>query len=197
MSWRYWHDLENSGYHVDNVPETARELLRLIDRGAEGIAVEDYARAFEDLPEAARAKVVRDPGAFLPRDGRTSCVSALPRLRLMSRSRSPLIGGRSAGSAFGLVTTPPLPPRSRSSSPSHLAAPETWLPRADPCRCPWPPLEMAARQDGGAVAGCFPPRSSPGGPARHLSLYRLQSRRGCAGQAAHRRRYPSAICRHR
>ncbi|MCG6115613.1 MAG: cobaltochelatase subunit CobN [Mesorhizobium sp.] len=51
-------DLKNAGYHVDDIPETARDLLRAVDRSDEGIAVEDYAQAFEQLPEAARTKVV-------------------------------------------------------------------------------------------------------------------------------------------
>ncbi|NMG38454.1 cobaltochelatase subunit CobN [Chelativorans sp. ZYF759] len=57
------HDLKNAGYHVDAIPENARDLLRLIDRSDEGIAVEDYVQGFEDLPAEAQRKVVETWGA--------------------------------------------------------------------------------------------------------------------------------------
>ncbi|MFN4271425.1 MAG: cobaltochelatase subunit CobN [Aliihoeflea sp.] len=51
-------DLKDAGYHVDFIPETARDLLRMIDRAGEGIAAEDYALSFDRLPETAQQKVI-------------------------------------------------------------------------------------------------------------------------------------------
>ncbi|MGY6710742.1 MAG: cobaltochelatase subunit CobN, partial [Rhizobiaceae bacterium] len=58
------HDLKDAGYHVDAIPETARDLLRMIDRTEEGIAAEDYALGFDRLPETARQKVIDTWGAL-------------------------------------------------------------------------------------------------------------------------------------
>mgnify|MGYP003700530771 FL=1 len=50
-------DLKAVGYDVKNIPETPRDLLRLIERGEEAVSAETYARHFETLPEAARVAV--------------------------------------------------------------------------------------------------------------------------------------------
>src|SRR5690606_4217709 len=46
----------------DAIPETARDLLRLIDRSDEGIAAEEHIQGFEQLPTEARRKVVETWG---------------------------------------------------------------------------------------------------------------------------------------
>ncbi len=51
------HDLKEQGYLVENIPQTARDLLRLLDKAEEGIEAEDYARAFDRMPATARRKM--------------------------------------------------------------------------------------------------------------------------------------------
>ncbi len=50
-------DLKAAGYDVKNIPETSRELLRLIERGEKAVSAKTYARHFETLPDAARVAV--------------------------------------------------------------------------------------------------------------------------------------------
>ncbi|MBD0414812.1 cobaltochelatase subunit CobN [Oryzicola mucosus] len=56
-------DLKTQGYAVDGIPESARELLDLLERGGEGIAAEDYAGLFGKLPDPVRSAVEAAWGA--------------------------------------------------------------------------------------------------------------------------------------
>ncbi len=51
------HDLRAEGYVVENIPETARDLLKLLECESEGISFSDYRQWFDGLPERARGKV--------------------------------------------------------------------------------------------------------------------------------------------
>src|SRR5262249_31956807 len=44
------HDLKNVGYAVEGIPESPRALLDLIERGSEGLGLEEYRALFEELP---------------------------------------------------------------------------------------------------------------------------------------------------
>ncbi|MDI6027006.1 cobaltochelatase subunit CobN [Corticibacterium sp. UT-5YL-CI-8] len=50
-------DLKTQGYAVDGIPESARDLLDLLDCGGEGITAEDYAGLFGDLPDPVKEAV--------------------------------------------------------------------------------------------------------------------------------------------
>jgi cobaltochelatase CobN len=52
------HDLKAEGYAVEAIPETPRDLLALIERGAEGISPEAYGQYLAQMPGEARDKVV-------------------------------------------------------------------------------------------------------------------------------------------
>ena len=51
-------DLKAAGYAVEGIPETPRDLMRRLAREQEGLALGNYERLAEGLPEAARAAVV-------------------------------------------------------------------------------------------------------------------------------------------
>ncbi|BCH35436.1 cobaltochelatase subunit CobN [Mesorhizobium sp. L-8-10] len=51
------HDLRAEGYEVENIPETPRDLLKLLEREGEGISISDYRRRFGGLSEQARGKI--------------------------------------------------------------------------------------------------------------------------------------------
>ncbi|WP_163267148.1 cobaltochelatase subunit CobN [Chelativorans alearense] len=51
------HDLKAEGYRVEDIPETPRALMRLLEREKAGITAEDYAAAFAHLPREARNAV--------------------------------------------------------------------------------------------------------------------------------------------
>jgi cobaltochelatase CobN len=51
------HDFEAEGYRVEDIPETPRELLRLVERGCDGIALADYHSAFEAIPAEPKGAV--------------------------------------------------------------------------------------------------------------------------------------------
>jgi cobaltochelatase CobN len=51
------HDLKTEGYRVEGIPESPRELLRLLEKGVEGLSRDAYSEAFAGLPAAARANV--------------------------------------------------------------------------------------------------------------------------------------------
>jgi len=51
-------DLKAEGYAIDGIPQTARDLLRLLELNLCGMSLEDYAQAFAQLPEETREKVV-------------------------------------------------------------------------------------------------------------------------------------------
>lgn len=50
-------DLKAEGYGIEGIPESARDLLRLLELNQCGMPLEDYARAFGQLPEETRQKV--------------------------------------------------------------------------------------------------------------------------------------------
>lgn len=52
------HDLSKAGYSVDKIPESSRELLRLLNEERETVAPGSYAAAFAKLPAEARDEVV-------------------------------------------------------------------------------------------------------------------------------------------
>ena len=49
------HDLKKAGYAVEGIPQSPRELLDLIERGDEGLSVEEYRALAEGLPAARMA----------------------------------------------------------------------------------------------------------------------------------------------
>ncbi len=51
------HDLQGAGYRVEGIPETPRELMRLLVRERPGLPLADYARLAAAVPEAARRAV--------------------------------------------------------------------------------------------------------------------------------------------
>ena len=51
------HDLKKAGYAVDAIPQSPRALLDLIERGGEGMSVEEYRALARDLPAEAMAAV--------------------------------------------------------------------------------------------------------------------------------------------
>jgi cobaltochelatase CobN len=51
------HDLSEHGYAVEGVPQTPRELLDELERGEEGLRLEDYLAFSTELPAAAMAAV--------------------------------------------------------------------------------------------------------------------------------------------
>ena len=50
-------DLRDAGYHVDDIPETPRDLMRLLARESPALPLSAYRPAFAALPEAARSAV--------------------------------------------------------------------------------------------------------------------------------------------
>jgi cobaltochelatase CobN len=50
-------DLKATGYRVEDIPDSPRELLKMLERGTEGLSVEAYADLFHGLPAEARANV--------------------------------------------------------------------------------------------------------------------------------------------
>jgi cobaltochelatase CobN len=57
------HDLKAEGYAVAGIPQTARDLMRLLELNRPGMSFDDYAHAFGQLSEATREKVVEAWGA--------------------------------------------------------------------------------------------------------------------------------------
>ncbi|RUM99704.1 cobaltochelatase subunit CobN [Pseudaminobacter arsenicus] len=51
------HDLKDAGYLVEEIPESPRRLLDLLERSDHGLSLEDYARLSAELPAEARATV--------------------------------------------------------------------------------------------------------------------------------------------
>ena len=51
-------ELKVEGYAVEGIPESARDLLRMLELNQCGMSFDDYARAFGQLPEEIREKVV-------------------------------------------------------------------------------------------------------------------------------------------
>jgi cobaltochelatase CobN len=51
------HDLKDSGYAVEGIPQSPRDLLDLIESGCEGLGLEEYQALLSDLPADARATV--------------------------------------------------------------------------------------------------------------------------------------------
>ncbi len=50
-------DLKNAGYHVENIPETAKELMRALECPVPALPCSDYAVAFATLPIEARQEI--------------------------------------------------------------------------------------------------------------------------------------------
>ncbi|HVW57523.1 MAG TPA: cobaltochelatase subunit CobN [Rhizobiaceae bacterium] len=51
------HDLKMQGYRVEDIPDSPRELLKMLEKGAEGLSTEAYAKAFSGFPAEVRANV--------------------------------------------------------------------------------------------------------------------------------------------
>ena len=51
-------DLKNAGYRVENIPETAKELMRALERPVPALPCADYAMVFATLPIEARQEIV-------------------------------------------------------------------------------------------------------------------------------------------
>src|SRR5690606_24194671 len=51
-------DLKEAGYRIEGIPESARELLRLLDLNRSVMPFEDYRDTFGQLPRVTREKVV-------------------------------------------------------------------------------------------------------------------------------------------
>jgi cobaltochelatase CobN len=56
-------DLKDAGYAVEGIPDSPRELLDLLERGEEGLSVEEYMRLARTLPADAMAAVEAAWGA--------------------------------------------------------------------------------------------------------------------------------------
>ncbi|WP_353641084.1 cobaltochelatase subunit CobN [Mesorhizobium sp. WSM2239] len=57
------HDLKQQGYTVEDITESPRELLKLLEHGDQGLSLEDYASLSGDLPANAREAVEAAWGA--------------------------------------------------------------------------------------------------------------------------------------
>jgi cobaltochelatase CobN len=51
-------DLKNAGYRVENIPETAKELMRALERPVPALPCADYAMVFATFPIEARQEIV-------------------------------------------------------------------------------------------------------------------------------------------
>jgi len=51
------HDLKQAGYHVDAVPQTARDLMHALERSMVGLPLADYLAEFGSLPAKARQEL--------------------------------------------------------------------------------------------------------------------------------------------
>ena len=90
-------DLKEAGYRIEGIPESARELLRLLDLNRSVMPFEDYRDTFGQLPEVTREKVVATWGE--------------PETAL----HSPLAGIAFRAATFGNVTVALAPDRGRSA----------------------------------------------------------------------------------
>src|SRR5690606_38785692 len=50
-------DLKAEGYQVEGIPDTPRDLMRLLDRAGDSLSGQDYAAAFACLPKEAREAI--------------------------------------------------------------------------------------------------------------------------------------------
>ncbi|WP_315923682.1 cobaltochelatase subunit CobN [Mesorhizobium sp. SP-1A] len=95
------HDLKDAGYSVEKIPQSARQLLDLLEAGTQGTGLEDYRRHFAKLPAAAREAVAKawgDPADALP---------------------SPLWGGSARSDGVGMSNTGNMPPPRPAGDPPH------------------------------------------------------------------------------
>ena len=97
-------DLKAEGYSVEGIPESPRDLLRLLELNQCGMSFDDYARAFPQLPEETREKVI---GAW------GEAADAGPISPLMGEITSTGYVFRAA--TFGNVTVALAPDRGRSA----------------------------------------------------------------------------------
>jgi cobaltochelatase CobN len=111
------HDLKDSGYYVDSIPESSRELLDLLERGGHGLALADYRRMAAGLPLEAMTVVEAAWG-----DAANDC-APLP---------SPLGGGSPAGRGGGFegwsLSVPPPRPAMRVDPPHKGEGKGAFLP---------------------------------------------------------------------
>ncbi|MER8959383.1 cobaltochelatase subunit CobN [Mesorhizobium sp. M0701] len=113
------HDLSEQGYAVERIPQTPRELLETLERGGEGLGIEDYLGYSAELPAEAIAAVT---AAWGNAAGETSLCEAPPSVLPETSGRTER--GVQAPSAakfafraatFGNVTVALAPDRGRSA----------------------------------------------------------------------------------
>src|SRR5690606_25546776 len=148
-------DLKEAGYRIEGIPESARELLRLLDLNRSVMPFEDYRDTFGQLPEVTREKVVATWGE--------------PETAL----HSPLAGIAFRAATFGNVTVALAPDRGRSADrradyhdpelpPRHeLVAFGLWLRKALEVHAivhvgAHGTLEWLPGKPGALTAACFP-----------------------------------------
>ncbi|MBZ9965395.1 cobaltochelatase subunit CobN [Mesorhizobium sp. BR1-1-2] len=109
------HDLKEQGYAVEGIPETPRELLRMLEHSNDGLGLEEYLDQSTELPaaaidavEAAWGKAKNETG-LREAPGRTEG-GASRRRSLSSKKRFPF---RTA--TFGNITVALAPDRGRSA----------------------------------------------------------------------------------
>ncbi|MBZ9908602.1 cobaltochelatase subunit CobN [Mesorhizobium sp. BR115XR7A] len=99
------HDLSEQGYAIDGIPQTPRELLDLLERGSDGLGLNDYLDFSKELPTSAIAAV---KAAW----GRAENETGL-------RSHTPSLSGKHhfpfRAAHFGNVTVALAPDRGRSA----------------------------------------------------------------------------------
>src|SRR5690606_2398713 len=93
-------DLKEAGYRIEGIPESARELLRLLDLNRSVMPFEDYRDTFGQLPEVTREKVVATWG---------EAVAAGP--------ISPLVGEMPGRAEGGAVPPTPQPNTNEKTPP--------------------------------------------------------------------------------
>lgn len=66
------HDLKEAGYFVENIPDSPKALLDLLQRGLPGLELEEYQALLSVIPDAARNEVVAAWGEPRPENGKDS-----------------------------------------------------------------------------------------------------------------------------
>ncbi|PBB69030.1 cobaltochelatase subunit CobN [Mesorhizobium sp. WSM4312] len=115
------HDLKEQGYAVEGIPQSPRELLDLLERGDDGLGVDEYLDLSRDLPVEAMTAVEAAWGKAEDKTGlREAPPSVLPDIRTEggasrqpSQTTSASFPFRAA--AFGNITVALAPDRGRSA----------------------------------------------------------------------------------
>ncbi|WP_421912464.1 cobaltochelatase subunit CobN [Mesorhizobium sp.] len=100
------HDLKQQGYMVDGIPQSPRELLRILETSSHGMTLEDYRSSSTELPTAAIAAVEAAWGKAEDETG----LREAPPSRPTSEKSFPF-----RAATFGNITVALAPDRGRSA----------------------------------------------------------------------------------